>query len=120
MSANRWVVNGLLGVILALLLAFYFNSSIGTAHAAGGGWDTNGVMAMTTAGEHMVLIDTAKQNIMIYRAQGLGKFRLVGARSYKYDIEAGDTSGRGGYSIVESRGITFGEAYTLYQQAKLH
>lgn len=91
---TRWTINALLAVILALLLGYYFQSPAQKAHAAGGGWDTDGIMALSTAAdnERIVLVDSKKQNIMVYKQQG-NKFRLVGARSFKYDVEIPDAEG---------------------------
>ena len=43
--------------------------------AAGGGWDTDGVMVTTTATpqERIVLIDTKNQNMMIYKPRNAGR-----------------------------------------------
>ncbi len=95
-----WIVNGLLAVILVLLAGTYLNTFASkTAHAAGqgGGWETNGIMVTSVSGtsERMVLIDTTKQNIMIYHAQTGGRLGLSGVRNYKYDVEMIDTEGRG-------------------------
>ena len=91
---DTWMINALLAVILTLLGGYYYNSSVRNAYA-GPGWDTNGVMAITVPdeSERLVLVDTSKQNIMVYRTLGAGQFRLVGARSYQYDVELEDTSG---------------------------
>lgn len=90
---NSWTINALLAAILALLCGYYYNMNSQKAYA-GTGWDTNGVMALSAAGENerLVIIDTTKQNFMIYKTQGVGQFRLVGARSYKYDVEMDDTA----------------------------
>ena len=116
-NANAWVVNGLLAVILVLLGAYFYRVCIAPAQAAGGGWETNGMMAMHSglANDRLVLIDTKKQNIMVYRTQGTGKFRLTGARSYKYDLELPDTGGNG---AIEGRGISFSDCYKAYKAAK--
>ena len=109
-----------IAVLIALtsgLAYMYFQTPDQTARAAGGGWDTNGVMAlnMVPGLERLVLIDTNtnKQNICVYKNRGAGSFRLVGARCYKYDIELKDTTG----TWVEKRnGITFLEAKQIYDQ----
>ena len=111
-----WIINSLLATILALLVVFYSSNGEQKAFAAGGGWDTNGVMAMTTNGpnNYLVLVDTNKHNIMVYRTQGAGEFRLVGARSYKYDVEMQDTAG----STVEKNGITADQVHQIYEEHK--
>lgn len=113
-SRRAWIINGLLAVILALLLGIYLSFHSQNAYAAGGGWETDGIMlaATQTTNERLVLVDTAKTTIMIYKTAGAGQFRLVGARSYKYDVELEDTAG----STVETgSGKTFTEVYHLYQ-----
>ncbi|MEI6234591.1 MAG: hypothetical protein WCT04_16170 [Planctomycetota bacterium] len=97
-TKSQWITNGLLAVILVLLTSNYLNSHSKLANAAdeGGGWGTNGIMvgAINNPSERVVLVDTKKQNIMIYRSQAGGKFGLSGARSYKYDVELIDTEGK--------------------------
>ena len=101
-----WIINGLMAVILVLLVGNYMNGSAKNAYAAGdgGGWGTNGIMVGTTgANERLVLVDTNKQNIMIYRSRAGGGMGLTGARSYKYDIEMEDT----GTTKIKNGGMTF-------------
>jgi hypothetical protein len=109
-TRTEWVINGLLAAILVLLCGYYFQSPMQSAHA-GPGWDTNGIMAMTTnANENLVLVDTTKQNIMVYKSTQQ-KFRLIGARSYKYDVEVEDTEGS---AIVKGNGATFIDMMKYY------
>jgi hypothetical protein len=90
---TNWVINGLLGAILVLLVSHYLSAHAVPFARAGTGWDTDGITVMTTAGgERLVVVDTQKKNIMIYHAQTGGKFGLTGVRSYQYDILAEDTS----------------------------
>jgi len=112
-TKNAWVINGLLAVILLLLVGFYFRTSIQTASAAGGGWETDGVMAISSnLTERLVLVDTAHHNFMVYRIQGKGgKFTLMGARSYQYDVEMEDTAN----TPDIARGVTFLDAWKIYQ-----
>jgi hypothetical protein len=121
-TKNDWLINGLLAVILALLIGFYLHVASSTAYAAGGGWDTNGLMAITaTEGEDLILVNTdpndkaAGQTIMIYRTQGAGKFRLIGARSFKYDLELIDSAGTPQTEQRYQQGMTFREVYEDYQ-----
>jgi len=111
---NKWMINGLLAVILTLLCGYYIRSGMAPAHAAGGGWETDGVMAISTVGDNdrLVLVDTGKQNIMVYK-QLNKQFRLVGARSYKYDVEIEDSAN----TPIEARGqgATYHEVWALYQ-----
>src|SRR5947207_187777 len=96
---NSWTINGLLAVILLLLATKYIASNpFGSAHAAGGGWATDDTMVLPlrTQNERMVLIDTQKKQIMVYLERNNGSFGLIGAHSYKYDIEMIDTEGAKG------------------------
>jgi len=89
---NDWIINGLLAAILLLLLGNFMNNQAKSAFAAGGGWETDGVMVgLTSPQERLVLVDTTKQNIMVYHARPGGGIGLTGARSYKYDIEMEDS-----------------------------
>jgi hypothetical protein len=107
---NTWVINGLLAVILVLLGGYYFNQPEQLAHA-GTGWDTDGIIAMSTdPAENLVLIDTKKQNMMVYRSTAQ-KFRLIGARSYKYDVEIEDTENS---PIAKGNGATYIDMMNLY------
>jgi hypothetical protein len=114
-TKNTWMINGLLAVILALLAGYYIHNGSAPAYAAGGGWETDGVMAMSTSGdnERLVLVDTGKQNIMVYKILNK-QFRLVGARSYKYDVEIEDSAG----SDIEKKGTgaTYLDVYGFYQK----
>lgn len=114
-TQNLWTGNLLLGGLLALLACVYAALPEKSAQAAGGGWDTNGVMAVTTKGnERLVLIDTAKQNICVYRTLGAGKFRLVGARCYRYDVEVKDSAGS---DIEKGNGVTYLQMKKIYESA---
>jgi hypothetical protein len=111
-AKQSWTINGLLAVIVVLLAGFYIKNQTATAHAAGGGWDTDGVVAGTTTDlERLVVVDTKKQNIMIYKTAQGRSLRLVGARSYKYDVEIEDSAGT---PIEQGNGRTFKEVYDLY------
>ena len=113
-TKTNWTINALLAVILALLAGHYV-SLVRPAQAAGGGWETDGVVAMTSSGaqERLVIVDTKKSNIMLYKAQGNQMFRLVGARSYQYDVELEDTDGSPEF---HGAGITFAKAKELYDK----
>jgi len=115
LKTNLWMQNTLLLGVLGLLAYVYFGAPATPAHAAGGGWETAGVMAVSTPGannERLVLIDTKKQVICVYRNAGLGRFRLVGARSYKYDVEVKDSSGS---AIEKGNGLTYFEMKQYYE-----
>lgn len=123
-TKSAWMINGLLAVILAILIAVYANMSGSKAYAAGGGWDTNGVMAMTAnETERLILINTdpndkvSGQQIMLYRVQGAGKFRLIGARNYKYDVELIDTAVDATTEAKYTGGVTFKQVYDDYQRS---
>ncbi len=96
-AKQAWILNAGIAVLF-LVAAVAIRQLNAPVHAAGGGWDTNGIMANTTEGdtERLVLVDTTKKNIMVYKTDGPGVFRLMSARSYRYDTnlpgEAGDTS----------------------------
>jgi len=122
-SKQAWMINGLLAVILAILIGVYANMSSSKAYAAGGGWDTNGVMAITAnQTERLILINTdpndkvGGQQIMLYRIQGAGKFRLIGARNYKYDVELIDTAADSSSEAKYTGGMTFKQVYDDYQK----
>lgn len=113
-EANKqtWTINALLAVILTLLVGYYVQQSSAPAFAAGGGWETDGVVAGTTTDiERLVVVDTKKQNIMIYKTAQGRALRLVGARSYKYDVEIEDSAGT---PIEQGNGRTFKEVYDIY------
>ena len=113
-AKTNWMMNGLLAVILVLLAGKYASSrALPTAHAAGGGWETDGIMVLpiTTLNERFVLVDTKKQNICVYHGRANGTFGLVGARSYKYDIEMEDTEKLKGVGT----GLTYVQVKTLYE-----
>lgn len=111
-TKQTWTVNALLAVILALLGGYYYQQNSAPAFAAGGGWETDGVVAGTTTDiERLVVVDTKKQNIMIYKTAQGRALRLVGARSYKYDVEIEDSAGT---AIEQGNGRTFKEVYDLY------
>jgi hypothetical protein len=123
-AKHAWAINGLLAVILAILIAVYASMSGAKAYAAGGGWDTNGVMAITAnQTERLILINTdpndkiSGQQIMLYRIQGAGKFRLIGARNYKYDVELIDTAASQSTEAKYTAGVTFKEVYDDYQKS---
>ncbi|MFH0938833.1 MAG: hypothetical protein V1899_06095 [Planctomycetota bacterium] len=115
-NRNFWIINGLLAVILALLVGLYLNVNQ-KAYAAGGGWETDGIMANSFSGgsERLIIMDTKKQNIMSYKILGSGQFRLVGARSYKYDVEIEDSAGT---SVETGNGKTFSEIFNQYEASR--
>ena len=72
--------------------------------------DTDGIMigSTTTPVERLVLVDTKKQSIMIFRARQGGGLGLSGIRNYKYDVEMQDTGvtklpgGGNGWTYVQT------------------
>jgi hypothetical protein len=122
-TRTAWAINGLLAVILALLGVYYFKTSPAFAHARGGGWETDGIMAISAPGtnDNLVIVNTDPdvQNIMVYKASGgAGKFKLIGARSYKYDFELEDSSSvQKGDNPIEKNGAKFQDVYKLYNEA---
>ena len=120
---NGWVINALLAVILTLLIGVYMHSATPVANAAGGGWETNGIMALNAdPGENLIMINTdpndkvSGQNIMLYKLEGAGKFRLIGARSYKYDLELIDTAATPQTEDKYTKGVTFKDVYEDWQK----
>ena len=114
MNKHAWTVNGLLLCILALLAVYYVTLPGAQALAAGGSWDTDGIAVVTSqkANERLIIIDTQKQNICVYRNQGAGQFRLVGARCYKYDVEVKDSKGS---PIEKGNGVTYFQMKQIYE-----
>lgn len=113
---NKWIMNGLLAVILVLLIGNYArNHALPTAQAAGGGWETNGVMILPVSGvkERFILVDTKNLNICVYNARPNGSFGLTGARSYKYDVEIEDTE-----KIKIGNGLTYVQVKTYHETKK--
>jgi hypothetical protein len=118
-AKQAWLLNAGLAVLF-LAAAIFVRQMSRPALAAGGGWDTNGIMANTTENdtERLVLVDTLRKNIMVYKTDGPGVFRLMSARSYRYDHnlpgELGDTSKlddvekRGGVSFMKWCEILYG------------
>lgn len=115
---TSWIINGLLAVILVLLASKYLSSQpLGSAHAAGGGWATDDTMVLPlkTSQERMVLIDTQKKQIMVYLERNNGSFGLIGAHSYKYDIEMVDTENAKAGSKPP---YTYFDAKKIYEEKK--
>lgn len=109
---QAWLLNlGLVALFLAAtLLARQFSAP---ASAAGGSWDTDGMMINTTESDadRLVILDTDKKAIMVYRTEGSGTFRLMSARSYMFD---GDLEDASGVAEIENRnGVTFMRACEL-------
>jgi hypothetical protein len=114
-AKQNWTINALLAVILGLLIGYHFQQTP-KAYAAGGGWDTDGVIAgATTDQERLVVVDTTKKNIMIYKTAQNRSLRLVGARSYQYDVEIEDAANT---AIEKGAGRTFKEIYDYYNSTK--
>lgn len=115
-TSSKWVINGLLLVIVVLLGALYLRAGgMKSAHAAGEGWATDGVVATSTNGnlEALIMVDTQKQQILVYRSRS-NDFKLIGARSYKYDVEIEDST------VVKppiaAQGWTYVEAKKTYDE----
>jgi hypothetical protein len=110
---TTWTINGLLLVILTLLIAQFAHRGVGSAAAAGGGWETDGVMVTITptTQDRVILIDTKNQNIVMYRPRNGGGFGLVGARSYKYDVEIEDSEGK-----IKNNGWTYADTKLEYDK----
>lgn len=94
-TGRLWLENLFLAVLLGMLSWLWWTTPEQRAVAAGGGWETNGIMAaVSNPAQRLIIVNTNPnvQSICVYRNTGLGTFRLVGARSYKYDVEMIDTS----------------------------
>jgi hypothetical protein len=109
-----WVQNVVLLGILVLLVGLYTFLPGQRAYAAGGGWETEGILALSATGEtRVLLVDTRKKAMCVYRTRGLGEFRLVGARSFQYDVEIQDTAKE---KAIEYKGINYFQVKNLYEQ----
>jgi len=116
MNAKKaWMIN--LALALGMGLSAWLISALQPrAHAAGGSWETDGILVNTTESdnERLVIVDTEKKQLMVYRTDGVGQFRLVSARNYRYDVEFEDTSK---INAIEKRTDgTYLYMYELYQQ----
>lgn len=102
----------------ALLLGAVFTGPIQRAYAVGGSWETDGILVNTTENDRdrLVLIDTTKQRLMIYRCDRAGSFRLINARCYKYDLELEDTSKA--EEFERKGGATFRRVYELFMSKR--
>lgn len=103
------------GLVLAVAL---IGSPLKEAHAVGGSWETDGILVNTTESDRdrLVLIDTNKQRLMIYKCDRAGSFRLINARCYKYDLELEDTSK---FEEFEKKGgATFSRVYELFHRKR--
>jgi hypothetical protein len=108
-----WFGNLFLAGILALLMTAYFRQDLQPAEAYAG-WETDGIMCIATGGNaRLVLVDTKKKNICLYRTLGAGDLRLVGARGYQYDVEMMDGTQ---VPAIQQRGITYVEAKQIYDK----
>lgn len=116
-AKQAWLLNGGLAVLF-LVASLSIRQMNMPAYAAGGGWDTNGIMANTTEGdtERLVFVDTTKKNIMIYKTDSAGAFRLMSARSYRYDANLEDTSKMD--EIEKRNGITYMRTCEILYGAK--
>ena len=94
-NVKYWLENAFLAALLAGLGFVYFSHTSQTAQAAGGGWDTDGIMAVTSTGsqpERFVIVNTKKKSICVYNNRGTGEFNLTTARNYEYDFLIKDES----------------------------
>lgn len=113
-KSNLWVQNLALLSLLALLVCVYALLPDQRAFGAGGGWETEGILAVSASGDTRVLVvDTRKKTMCVYRTRGLGEFRLVGARNFQYDVEIKDTAKA---RDIEYKGINYFQVKTMYEQ----
>jgi hypothetical protein len=113
-----WLENLVLAVLVGVLAWAWWTMPEKQAMAAGGGWDTHGVIAaVTNPAQRLVVIDTnpSVQTICVYRTSGVGEFRLVCARSYRYDLEVLDSADT---DIERSNGKTFFEVKRSYEASQ--
>ena len=118
-AKNSWLLNlGLASAGTITLLLLHLLGAQAPVHATGGSWDTDGILVNTTESEieRLVIVDTRSQSIMVYKTEGLGKFRLTAARSYKYDLELQDTSKND--EIEQHSGATVLRIYDMYEESK--
>lgn len=120
-ARRAWLVN--LGLAAALALAALAIRYVQTpASAAGGSWDTDGVMANTTEGdtERLVIVDTQMKNMTVYKTDATGEFRLVAARTYKHDMDIAFKFGDVAHTpdIEKRGGITAQRAFEMYHATK--
>lgn len=97
-NVKYWLENFFLAALVVGLGAVYFGHSSKTAEAAGGGWDTDGIMCVTANGnpaERVVLVDTKKRNVCVYNIRNTGEVNLVTARNYEYDFLIKDETALG-------------------------
>jgi len=113
----EWLRTVTIGAALLVAIAV-FKNPLQDAYAGGGGWDTDGILVNSTETDRdrLVLVDTLKQRILVYKTDVAGQFRLVNARCYKYDLELEDTSKVD--EIERKGGVTFSRVYELFQAAK--
>lgn len=111
---SLWFQNVLLLGLVALLIGLYVFLPGRTAQAAGGGWETHGILCVSAEGDgRVMLVDTEKKTMCVYRTRGLGEFRLVGARNFSYDVEIEDTAGS---KDVEYKGVNYFDVKAIYEQ----
>jgi len=111
---SLWIQNLALLSLLALLVCVYALLPDRRAFAAGGGWETEGIIALSAQGEtRVLLVDTRKKTMCVYRTRGLGEFRLVGARNFQYDVEIKDTAKA---RDIEYKGINYFQVKEMYEQ----
>ena len=115
-AKKAWLLTASLTAALVVtgVLVRQFES---TVRAADNPVTTGSFLMNTTEGEaeRLILVDTQAKSIMVYRTQNCGQFRLVGARSYEFDLELKDTSRS--EEIELKGGITYLRAYELYQES---
>jgi len=116
-AKNAWSANALLAALLLGAWCWIARVDNAGARAESGGWDDDILVNSTEGAEdRFVLVDLRNKNIMVYKTEGLGQFRLVTARSYEADAEfPRDTSDS---AEIEKKGITYLRALELWKTRK--
>ena len=120
-----WAINAILIATLVALIGAVLKSPP-SAYAAGGGWDTDGVMGITCSeNERLILVNTdphdkvGGQEILLYRAEGAGTSlpawseRAVSNMMSNWSDTAADSATERRYL----EGVTFKQVYDDYKRA---
>ena len=115
-ARNAWMINLALVVSAAVIVAVKEGAPRSTVHAAGGGWETNGVMAnaLDLENERVVIVNTDTKNVAVYKTTEAGQLRLVGARDYKWDMLFKNTAALD--KVEKNGGATYMDVVEFYNQ----
>jgi len=114
-ARNAWMVNLSLAVAIAVTVVVK-DGSRSTVHAAGGGWETNSIMAnaLDLENERVVIVNTDTKNVSVYKTTESGQLRLIGARDYKYDMLFQNTASLD--KVEKFGGASYMDVYDMYKQ----